>query len=451
MLASMNTVKDPVADHSLFVASNKIFNRKGSLLVMPLGDYHIDLVCVDGECYLPLQTMNDVFFSMHYINYVYNGEKVIGDFYNGDLYEQVYEAEPVEMTEEYALFNYHELCFLLDHFYGLKEEHRIGSFADYIAFDTGKLPQISGTDSLAFDSALTEILTGYFDDSHSAIVMYSWRSGKVSGLEFLGMIANIGYSGQMLTTASKRLDAARSAVYPDGVPEYQEIGDTAFITFDSFTVERKPEEYYGIEDLDCPLDTIELIMYANQQVRREGSPVKNIVMDLSMNGGGNTDAAVAAACWFVGEAKFSLRDTMTGAETIAAYRTDLNTNGYALSNPDGGAEKYDPGDTVSGQYNLFCLISPQSFSCGNLVPAIFEQSGQVTLIGQRSGGGSNAVLPASTASGFLFQISSPLQITTYRNGSLYSVDTGVEPHVRLNYYESYYDREALVEMIHNLK
>ena len=85
------------------------------------------------------------------------------------------------------------------------------------------------------------------------------------------------------------------------------------------------------------------------------------------------------------------------------------------------------------------------------MPAIFEQAGGITLIGQRTGGGSNVVFPASTASGMLFQMSGPLQITTYKNGSLYGVDTGVEPHIRLNKPESFYDREALVEMIHNLK
>ena len=175
------------------------------------------------------------------------------------------------------------------------------------------------------------------------------------------------------------------------------------------------------------------------------------MIDLSSNGGGNSDAAIAVACWFTGEARFSLLDTMTGAETIACYRTDLNLNGVALSDPAGGSGTYDPGDTVSGQYNLYCLISPSSFSCGNLVPAIFDQTGGITLIGQRSGGGSNVVFPATTASGMIFQMSGPLQITTYSNGSLYGVDVGVEPHVRLSKPESFYDREALVEMIHNLK
>ena len=151
-------------------------------------------------------------------------------------------------------------------------------------------------------------------------------------------------------------------------------------------------------------------------VRREGSPVKNIVIDLSNNGGGDSDAAIVVASWFTGEARFALGDSVSG-----------------------------------GKYRLFCLTSPVSFSCGNLVPALFRQAGNVTLIGQRSGGGSNVVLPATTASGMVFQMSGPLQITTFTNGSLYGIDTGVEPHVRLNKLESFYDREGLVEMIHNLK
>ena len=355
------------------------------------------------------------------------------------------------MSEKYALFNFHELCFFMDYFYGLKTEHRIASFSDFLMLDAGSFAQLSGTDSVAFDAALTEILARFFDDGHSAIVRNSWRSGQDKGMEFLSMMANLGYSTSTKSTGSMKLVDIRKAVYPDGVPGYEEIGDTAFVTFDSFTVKRKPEEYYELEHPDDPQDTIELMIYANRMVRREGSPVKNIVIDLSSNGGGNSDAAIAVACWFTGEARFSLLDTMTSAETINCYRTDLNLNGIALSNPEGGSGNFDPGDTVSGQYNLYCLISPSSFSCANLVPAIFEQAGGITLIGQRTGGGSNVVLPATTASGMIFQMSGPLQITTFSNGSLYGVDTGVEPHVRLNKAESFYDREALVEMIHNLK
>ena len=451
LLSGLKAEDDPAAEHTLFVSSNKVYNRNGEPLTMDLGKYSIDIVSQENECYLPLQTMSDVFFSLQYIYYVFNGEKVIGDVYNGQLIDQAYEAGPADMSQEYALFNFHELCFVMDYFYGLKAEHRIDSFSDFLALDAGVFAQLSGTDPIASDAALTEILMGFFDDGHSGLVRNSWRCGLPKGIELLGMLANAGYSTKTKTLVTDRLSSARRAAYPNGVPGYEEIGDTAFVTFDKFTVNRKPEEYYEVEISDDPQDTIELIIYANRMVHREGSPVKNIVLDLSLNSGGESDAAIAVASWFTGETRLSLLDTMTGAETIAAYRTDLNLNGVALSNPEGGSDSFDPGDTVSGQYNLYCLISPSSFSCANLVPAIFEQAGGITLIGQRTGGGSNVVLPVTTASGLIFQMSGPLQVTTYKNGSLYGADTGVEPHVRLNKAESFYDREALVEMIHNLK
>ena len=450
--AGLSAAEDPAAEHTLFVSSNKIYNRNGKPLTMDLGKYQIDIINEGDECYLPLQTMSDVFFSPQYIYYVFNDEKIIADVHKGTLMDQAYDVKPADMSVEFALFNFRELCFLMDYFYGLKAEHRIDNFSDFLSLDAGAFAKLTSTDSIAFDAALTEILLRFFDDGHSAIVRNSWRSGLEKGIEYISMFANMGYSTMTRSSAEMKLDIIRRTVYPDGVPGYEEIGDTAFVTFDSFTVNRKPEEYYELENPDDPQDTVELMIYANRMVRREGSPVKNIVIDLSLNGGGNSDAAIAVASWFVGETRFSLLDTMTGAETIACYRTDLNLNGIALSNPEGGPGTFDPGDTVSGsQYNLYCLISPSSFSCANLVPAIFEQAGGITLIGQRTGGGSNVVFPATTASGMIFQMSGPSQVTSYSNGSLYGVDTGVEPHVRLNKYESFYDREALVEMIHNLK
>ena len=102
-------------------------------------------------------------------------------------------------------------------------------------------------------------------------------------------------------------------------------------------------------------------------------------------------------------------------------------------------------------YKVWCLTSSNSFSCGNLVPAALKMSERVPIIGQTSGGGSCAVLPCTTASGTLFQISSNLQLSTVRNGSFYNIDQGIEPDVPLMWPESFYDREALVEYLHTLK
>jgi len=451
-MAALLTPPDPAAEHSLFVATNKLFNRRGEILTINLADYSIDIVCEGDECYLPFQTLNDILVCPLYIEYVFNGEKVIGDVHGGTLIQEANTVEPADMSETFAMFNFHEFCLFMDFFYGLKEEHHIDNFMDYVMVDTGLFANMTSTKPIDFDGALAGLLLQDLDDGHSGVNQFSWRCGQDNSLMMLSMMAQMGYSLTDRSRAAKTFGEARKAAYPDGVPGYEEIGDTAFVTFDSFTFERDPEEYYELEDPDNPKDTAELILYAHRRITRPDSPIKNIVLDLSLNGGGNSDAAIVAASWFTGEAKIALRDPNTGAETIAAYRTDLNLNGVTLSNPDGGAERYDPGDSVSGgNYRLFCLTSPISFSCGNLVPAIFQQAGNVTLIGQRTGGGSNGVLPATSASGTLFQISGNLQIATVRNGAFYNVDTGIEPHVRLNYPESFYDRESLVEMIHRLK
>ena len=62
--------------------------------------------------------------------------------------------------------------------------------------------------------------------------------------------------------------------------------------------------------------------------------------------------------------------------------------------------------------NLYCLISPVSFSCGNLVPAGLKSSQKVTLIGRTSGGGSCSVQPMTTAYGTVFQISSAMRMSS---------------------------------------
>ena len=57
-------------------------------------------------------------------------------------------------------------------------------------------------------------------------------------------------------------------------------------------------------------------------------------------------------------------------------------------------------DTLAGRgLNLYCLISPNSFSCANLVPWAFKEDGSVTLLGKVSGGGSCLVRPKTTAWG----------------------------------------------------
>ena len=203
----------------------------------------------------------------------------------------MYTAAPREMSADYALYNFNELMLLLDTYYGLKAEHHISSFRDVVLFNPSLNP-IAGTDPKAFDSALVTLLMSYLDDSHSGFLKASWRSGEMDAIMMASLLTSFGRSTRTKIRLKSRFTDARKAYYPEGVPGYEEIGDTAFVTFDSFSMEHEDvQEYYQLETLDPAQDTFQLISYANQQIRREGSPVKNIVLDLSVNGGGAADAA----------------------------------------------------------------------------------------------------------------------------------------------------------------
>jgi C-terminal processing protease CtpA/Prc len=219
-------------------------------------------------------------------------------------------------------------------------------------------------------------------------------------------------------------------------------------------MKRAPYEYYELSDEDmegiealatqtevaeAKMDTMDLLIYAHQQITREDSPIENVVLDLSNNTGGEIDAGVMVEGWFLGEANLSIRNTMTGAASTASYKTDINLD-----------RDFDEGDTVS-DLNLYCLISPVSFSCGNMVPSAFQSSHRVTILGQTSGGGSCSVQPMTDAYGSYFSISSPMHMSVVKNGSYYDIDKGIQPDVFISDIDHYYDREGLTEFINQMQ
>ena len=68
----------------------------------------------------------------------------------------------------------------------------------------------------------------------------------------------------------------------------------------------------------------------------------------------------------------------TGSFSTTSYVVDVNLDGV-----------FNSKDTIASK-NLYCITSPVSFSCGNLVPALLKESGKVTMLGDTSGGDSDS-------------------------------------------------------------
>ena len=421
--------------------------REGRPLTISLADYSIPMIHRDGQFLLPLHTAFDLILSQTGSVVCFNGEGVFfgnsglfGDPVYGEIYglgEKYYSAKPAERSEALAAYGVNELCMEMDHFYGLKESHGIDSFRGLL-ISAGLYEPLMSPDPLEADRALATLIKNYLDDGHSQYEANSWMTGVEPENNPVAMPS--GPSRAAAERIEKQYRAARKK-YPDAAEPYLEVGNTAYISFDGFRyLHSDASDYYGeLSEEDTRMDTFGLIINAHRQITRENSPIENVVLDLSVNPGGASSAAIFVMSWFLGETPFSLTSPATGAMSTAFCRADVNLD-----------RKFDDLDTVADK-NLYCLVSPVSFSCGNLVPWVFKASGAVTLLGDTSGGGSCVVRAMSSAWGSVFTMSGIKRISFVKNGSFYDVDRGVDPDVFLTRKESFYNREQLTEFINGLR
>ena len=185
------------------------------------------------------------------------------------------------------------------------------------------------------------------------------------------------------------------------------------------------DHLYGLKDIHH-IDSFDALLY--QLGLRE-----------MMKSTSAADAAVFVISAVLGDGSVSALNPMTGAMATAVYNVDLNLD-----------HQYGQEDQGLTTKNVYCLTSPVSFSCGNLVPCVFMNSNQVTIIGRTSGGGSCVVLPMSSACGTGFQISGFTRLAFIKNGSFYDIDQGAVPDFTISKYMSFYDRERLTEYIDSL-
>ena len=132
-----------------------------------------------------------------------------------------------------------------------------------------------------------------------------------------------------------------------------------------------------------------------------------------------------------------VEDTMTGAYVHESFKADANLDGV-----------FDKKDSLAG-YNLFCITSPCTFSCGNLASSELKNSHVVTMLGQISGGGTCIVIPLSLADGTLIRTSSCRRMSYIKNGALYDIDLGAEPDIFIGKPSVLYDRETLTHYINS--
>ena len=443
--------------------------------------YGIDLRDDGQAVYFPFATLSDMYSDLYYHAAAFNGERVF--VITSNEKSEIEEIDPaftetamnhLTRTPEQAAYEYGELCFVIDHFYGMPGRAAVESSIQAKGFDAtlddvqnGKdiKKLLRSTDMAEYFYGMRALQPILEDGGHTNI-------NPLSGLQEpdeLGISSSmpekskaVGKEHEQISMAieawefatlfrilrtSARIDQ-RAAALP-GELYYRKKGDTAFCLFDQFG----PTDYAGWEAYYAgmaPMPTVsteylgELAVILDALKRADEDPeVKNLVIDLTCNPGGSLDVVMAMTSLIADKSEFYSENVLTGQRQTIRYAVDRNFDG-----------KVDEKDReVSYDLNIAVLTSEKSFSCGNLFPSLMKDLGYL-VIGEQSGGGACAVQKFCTPGGLQYQISTSrarLTDNQWRN-----IDGGIAPNVPIALgaptdgvpdYSDFYDLDKLSSII----
>jgi len=379
----------------------------GGEYTIDLNKYGITAYYYEGKGYLPYDVYRNILNSNPLTYMFYNG---VG-FYEVDtansnttinLYEKI-KNEATIVNQEYMNYCYNLLALTLDNRFGLYERpsranpgQTVKYFKDgaYKALEPYKLGLTSLSPDISNDYMCQFFADEVDDGGHAGY----------SGLNYLATKPHErtwGPERQNTQDAAEKVAAARTAYYeatgdaidpsdywiekPEPVPSifdnYIKLYETdgkapiLYITFDAFnaieTYNTSSEELskqkviYGKQtENNYTLDTIRMTMYAdkfikdyNDKSEHSANPIKNIVLDISNNGGGTVYTEHFIASWLCGGVQEKIWNPHT--KSYAEYTIKADVNGDGTFSAD---------DYLGSNMNVYCITSEMSFSCGNMLP-----------------------------------------------------------------------------------
>ena len=194
-------------------------------------------------------------------------------------------------------------------------------------------------------------------------------------------------------------------------------GDTAVISFDTFTDDGSSDYYYlslpGAEEWES--DTFGFL-YQCFDILSAVPEVRRVVIDLSNNGGGDV-TALAAALGFLskdGEVTLTYRNTFTGSYNDDRFHVDTNLDGVADSR-DGWGDRYE----------FYIVTSGSTYSCGHAMAFFAAKQGLARVVGRQGGGGDCTVGLWYDAAGILASYSGCIQLGVMERGRFVSSEGNV--------------------------
>lgn len=347
-----------------------------------------------------------------------------------------------------AEYNYRNLCLLFDKNYCLKERRtevgkdNIGAFINDSIFKAGLGFDLLSTDTATYDTALEKFLMGYIDDGHTVYHEPSMYQSYASISQYKNLLRS--FAGPRIKAlndigAARKKDRAAAAAAAGEKKEkgvfYVNDGNAdkmAVIVFDNF-LSSDPGNSTNLEEI-AGLNTYWFLTKAFEDIATH-TDVKNVVIDLSCNGGGVIQQCMLALCFLRDTDEFFMAEKNHLDNSIAKFYYSIDT-GSATS--------------LKKNYNFYVLTSGYSFSCGNFFPAVCHYQLGVPIVGQKSGGGGGVVKPTQTSDGALFQTSASAEMCAIdASGNYVCIDAGVPVDLEVPY-DKFYSGTSIYKDLYDM-
>lgn len=423
--------------------------------------YNIDITDANKKVYFPLATVSDLFDASYCAAQYVDGKIYFTDVMEDNYFSNKALLKPVR--DKFLIdYTYNELCFVMDNLYGRPPKAKYAGALKESTFDewlsskknlsVKKLLHsdrlldfvrgLGQLDMLFDDGGHTSFCSGYFlalqelpdsefskqltkslqnpktDEDNALVTVAQQINSRITDAQLLSQIRGKCFEDleKIKEWSRKKQDASANRTEDNKPVATLYVADeTAVFSFDSFIDE-------VVEPFKWSLD------YAKEK------GLKNFLLDLSVNGGGSSSAALYMLSVITGQDYLPEYGVKTGNSLKETGQIDTDLNG-AVNKKD--AVRYD--------FRFALLTTHFSFSCGNLLPVLAKDKG-IVILGENSGGGTCMLSKPTLASGMPYAISGFVMMT-HENGK--DVDGGAEPHYPLMSSES--DNIAEAQKLYDMK
>ncbi len=429
----------------IFVKFDSVqYDAPAKASTIDMGKYGIDIREQDGVVYYPFVTLSDIFGNVDFISTFYAD----GRIYFSAMYDDInggdaMDSDPMYLTslktgvrpQDVIDMTYKELQLSLENFYGYPSD-RIAFANEMKAYgmDAALTHMDMKTKELLLSNKTGDYLAG-MDRLLSFMLCDGGHTGMMSNKKTLELIGSENVSkdyingimdimslqneytekNMRITSEKNKLINLRESIL--GAGNYFSKGNTALICFDQFNVEYQGwKDYFSGKSSSMPDDSVSIVYDGLKKARAEG--IKNVVIDLSANTGGDSVALYEIIGMITGKSFMTAENTLGGQKFFQKNIVDVNLDG-----------RIDENDSYTGNESMrFAVMTTgTSFSCGNMMPSIMKDMGFMTM-GEQSGGGTCAVIQRATADGVRYCMSSYVRFV---DKSLKCIDDGVPVDVQL--------------------